>query len=503
MSKAAFPVNDLLRRRLQTSLSIATLTFSVASTLFFLLFSSQLTGLTSANNVFTIGISSLFSQFILFIGVLIFAVGVVLASFIGFFMMTQRTRDFGLLKAIGCPNSLVGGYFMTELLTTTLAGCGFGVILGFFMDYGVANFAFSEYKLPNFWFVLVVFVVFFILSLIFGLIPILKASKMSPVTALSPVTYHDLIVTEKHQVLSKSGLTWKIASRSLLRRQSATFRIVILMSLVFILLTVCVAGGVIAGGTTSSWIQNSVGKNTFAIATNSMGNQYEQLLSTFSGGKAPDNFNYSNSNLAIPSNVVSQLTALPSVSVVDSRLVLDGQIQEVANFSFGETTGETVYVGGDRTGESLIIGLNPSQLSSSWNIQGSFLNGNGAGYNAVIGDSISLSMYSVDSKLNINQANPLLEGLSFDNQVFNIVGVCVDPLNNGFVTYLPINTLENLTGIESPNLLLVTIKTSANPSIAETQIKNLIQNIDPNLNVFSLNPTVQKTRIFWVQHGNL
>ena len=56
MSKAAFPINDLLRRRLQTSLTIATLTLSVASTLFLLLFSSRLGfGLTSATSIFTDG----------------------------------------------------------------------------------------------------------------------------------------------------------------------------------------------------------------------------------------------------------------------------------------------------------------------------------------------------------------------------------------------------------------------------------------------------------------
>ena len=243
MSKAAFPINDLLRRRLQTSLTIVTLALSVASTLFLLLFSSSLGfGLTSATSLFTEGITSLFSQFILFIGVLIFAVGIVLTSFIAFFMMSQRTRDFGLIKAAGCPNSLVAGYFMTELLTTTVAGCVLGIIIGFLMDYGVANYVFSSYRLPNFWFAPLVFVVFFVLALIFGLWPILKASRMSPVKALSPVNYYGLTTTNKHKPLSRSGITWNIATRSLLRRQSATIRIFLLLSIVFILLTVSIAG---------------------------------------------------------------------------------------------------------------------------------------------------------------------------------------------------------------------------------------------------------------------
>ncbi len=496
MSKAAFPINDLLRRRLQTSLTIVTLALSVASTLFLLLFSSSLGfGLTSATNLFTEGITSLFSQFILFIGILIFAVGIVLTSFIAFFMMSQRTRDFGLIKAAGCPNSLVAGYFMTELLTTTVAGCVLGIIIGFLMDYGIANYVFSSYRSPNFWFAPLVFVVFFVLALFFGIWPLLKASRMSPAKALSPVNYYGLTTTNKHKPLSRSGITWNIATRSLARRQSSTIRIFLLLSIVFILLTVSIAGGVIASGTTTSWVQNAVGKNTIAIATNSMGNQYEQLLSTFSGASKTGNFNYSDPNLAIPSSVIQQLNALPSVSLVDTRLVLNEQVQEAQNFSLNGETLQTTPVGDSRTGDSIVIGVNPSKLSGAWNVEGRFLNENDD-YEAVVGDSIAQSMYTPDPSMNINQSNPLVEGISFENGTFNIVGVCVDPINNGFVTYVPIETLENITALSNPNLLLVTLKNSADQSAAIVQIKALIQNIDPNLNVFPLNSVVEKDTHF-------
>jgi ABC-type antimicrobial peptide transport system permease subunit len=496
MSSAAFPINDLLRRRLQTSLTITALALSVASTMFLLLFSTRMSGLTSATNILTMGINSLFSQFILFIGMLIFAVGAVLTSFIAFFMMAQRTRDFGLIKAAGCPNNLVAGYFMTELLTITVAGCCLGIIVGFLMDYGIANYVFSSYKLPNLWLGPIVFIVFFVLALIFGLWPILKASRMSPVKALSPVTYHGLTTTTtKHKPLSKSGITWSIVGRSLVRRQSATFRIVILLSIVFILLTVCIAGGVIASGTTEAWIQDSLGKNTVAIGTSSMGSQYEQLLSKFSGAKTTGSFNYFDPNLAIPKSVVTQLSASPSVSLVDSRLVLNGQIQEVSNFSFNGQTGGMAYVGGNRTTDALVIGVNPAKLSGTWNVEGRFLNPTDD-YQAVVGDSIAQTIYSPNSSLGIAQANPLVEDMTFKSTTFNIVGVCVDPINNGFVTYVPIQTLENATGISSPNLLLVTLKTSADQAATIAVIKTLVQSLDPNLTVFPLSRVVEKDTNF-------
>jgi ABC-type antimicrobial peptide transport system permease subunit len=496
MSKAAFPINDLLRRKLQTSLTIITLTLSVASTLFLLLFSSRL-GFNAASAVGTLtqGLTTIFSQFILFIGVLIFAVGAVLTSFIAFLMMAQRTRDFGLIKAAGCPNGLVAGYFMTELITTTFAGCILGIALGFFIDYAAANVVFSAYQLPNFWFAPLVFVAFFVLSVVFGLQPILKAARMSPVKALSPVNYYGLTTTNKHKPLSRSGITWRIASRSLFRRQSATIRIVILLSIVFILLTVSVAGGIIASDTTTSWVQNSVDKNTIAIAHNSMGNQYELLLSKFSGAKETGDFNYSDPKLAIPEGVIGQLSALSSVSLVDSRLILKEHVNEISNFTVNPDTEQTYSVGDSRQGEAIVVGVNPENLSGTWFVQGRFLNANDD-FEAVIGDSVAQAMYSPDTSKNTMLSNPLVQSIEFQNNTFSIVGVCVDPVNNGLVTYVPIDRLENISGVSNPNLLLVKLNNSTDRSAAVAQIKTLIQAADPDLNVFEFDGVIAKNSAF-------
>jgi ABC-type antimicrobial peptide transport system permease subunit len=496
MSSANFPANDLLRRRLQTSLTIVTLTLSVASTLFLLLFSSRLgLGIASAAGVLTQGLTAIFGQFILFIGVLVFAVGAVLTSFIIFLMMAQRTRDFGLIKAAGCPNSLVAGYFMTELLTVTLVGCVLGIVFGFVADYAVANVIFSGYRLPNFWFAPLDFVVFFSLALVFGLQPIFKASRMSPIKALSPVNYYGIAAVGKHKALSRQGITWRIASRSLARRQSATVRIVILLSIVFILLTVSIAGGIIASDTTTSWVQNAVDKNTIVIAHTSMGNQYELLLSKFTGAKETGDFNYSDPNLAIPDSVVEQLSRLPTVSLVDTRLLIKEHVQEIGNFTISPDTAETLPVGDSREADIIVIGVNPQNVTGEWSIKGRFLSGNG-GLEAVIGDSVSQTMYSPRPSRYVVLADPLVEGIHFQNTTFNIVGVCVDPTDNGLITYVPIDKLENATGISNPNLLLVNLNNSADRNAAITQIRSLIQVSDSDLDVFDLNGVIEKNAGF-------
>lgn len=502
-SGAGFPINDLLRRRLQTGLTVATLTLSVASTLSLLLFSSRLSlGIAQKNTVaLTLGLNIIFGQFITFIGILIFVMGAVLTSFIVFLMMAQRTRDFGLIKAAGCPNALVGGYFMTELLVVTVVGCILGVVFGFLGDFAAANLVFSAYNLPNFWFAPLVFLAFFVLALVFGIRPLLKASKISPIKALSVANYYGLTIGARHKALSHSALSWRLATRSLYRRQSATLRIVLLLSLVFILLTISVAGGIIARETTTSWIQETTGISTIAIAHGAMGNQYQLLLSKFSEAKTTGDFNYSDPKLAIPDTVIDQLRAIHTVSLVDPRLILMEHVHEIGNFTIDPDTSRTIPVGADREGDSLVIGVEPQNLVGSWSFKGRFLSNRGD-LEAVIGDSISQTMYVPNSGKYAVLANPLLESISFQNAAFPIVGVCVDPLNNGFVVYVPLNQLENAANITSTNLLLIKIADYADRPAAIQQIRTAIQAVDPDLNVFDYSNTIRRNSDFLASTWN-
>jgi ABC-type antimicrobial peptide transport system permease subunit len=500
MSKAAFPVNDLLRRKLQTSLTLATLTLSVASTLFLLLFSRRISwGITVTGDALTYGISAIFSQFLLFIGALIFAVGAVITSFIVFLIMKQRTRDFGLIKAAGCPNGLVFGYFMTELLTVTFLGCILGVVLGFAADFAVTNiFHFQTYQqTPDFWLAPLVFAAFFALALIFGAKPMLDAAKVSPIKALSPVQYFGLTTGNKLKPLSRAGLTLKIASRSLFRRQSASVRIIILLSTVFVLLTVSIAGGVIARDTNKSWVENAIGKNIVAVAHENMGVQYTQLLAKFSGATENIDFNYLDPEIAVPDTLLQRLETLPGVENVDARLIWKAHIHEISNFTVDPDTLATLPVGDSREGDSLIVGVDPPKVTTSWFIKGRFLNAEEPSEpEAVIGDSISQMMFSPDPHAKIYRSDPLVQGIRLQNGTFSIVGVCVDPLNNGKVTYVSIEKLQNLTGISNVNIMLVKLDPDADRAALLAQIKTEVNHVNSDFSVFELDKVCQENLNF-------
>ena len=495
MSETFFPINDLLRRKLQTGLTVFSLTICVAATLFLLLFSDQIGfGISSvAKNTLTRGISSSFSQFLFFTGGLFFVIGAIVVSFIVFLLMAQRTKDFGLMKATGCPNSLVFGYFFTELLSVTLVSCILGVIIGLATDYAVINMGVFEVynKIPNFWFIPLVFVTFFVFTLIFGAKPIFTAARMSPIKAISPIQYYGLGKGTQLKPLAKQGLIIRMATRSLFRRKSATLRIIVFLSAVFVLLTISIAGGIIASDTTSSWVQKATGNNIVLIAHADMVTQYVQLLTTFSGTKVSPDFNYVNNKYALPDQLISAINQTPGVAIVEKRLILQGIIQEVSGFMTDPYTKSTVTIGDSRYGSSLIVGLDRGTHVSEPFTTGFFLNLS-SGLDAVVGDSVAQTVYaSVSGYIGYKKENligdALREGVKIGNTTFTIRGICLDPINNGNVTYVPLELLQNLSSNNSTNILLVKFDDSVEFDAALSQVKDKVAAINADFTVISLN----------------
>jgi len=487
-------MNDLLRRKLQTSLIVISLTLCVASTLFLLLFSEKIGfGISlMAEGKLTAGFSTLFSRFIIFTGLLIFVVGAVIMSFMVFVMMSQRVRDIGLMRAAGCPNDVIFGYFMTELLVVTVVGCFLGVVLGILADFAstslFSSFGFQiSQKSVNFWLVLLVFGLFFALALIFGAKPILDTTKVAPAKALSP-SYHFGVSKESgFRVTSKSGLTMKLALRSLFRHKSATIRIIICLVAVFLLATVGIAGGIIADQTTKSWIEKAVGEDIVLIAHQDMCNQYKLLLSKFYVANETAPINYTDAKYSISEDILDRLSSMSSnISGIDPRLVLEMQVKELEGIEIAPGTADTYTVVGDsHEGNSLVIGVEPEKVLSESLLEGEFLKENQS-WEAVIGDSLALGMFTV----------PLNQSISLRGEAFDIVGVCLDPINNGNVTYVPLENLQNITGVSKPNIVMVRTNPSVNRTAVLNHIRAEVKGLNSEFEVFDLNEVLDKNLSF-------
>jgi ABC-type antimicrobial peptide transport system permease subunit len=492
MSSTSFSFNDLLRRKSQTALVVLGLSLSVGSTLFLLLFSETVgLGLSlTIKGKLTTGFASLFAPFVLLLIVLIAVAGAVMVSFMASMMMSKRIRDIGLMKAAGCPNDLVFGYFFTELVVVSFLGSLLGVFLGLLAEY-VSTIIFGVYGLEgskvsfNPWIILFVFVFFFLLPLIAGVKPILDASRVKPVQAISPSYYFGLSKESGSKVLSKSGLTLKLALRSLIRHKSSTVKVVLSLSIVFTLITVGVAGGLIASQTTISWIERATGKNMVLMAHKNVCEQYSKLLKEFTNGNLDLQFNYTSDNYGITSSLLDQLRAMPGVTGVDPRLILRTTALEIQGISLGETSGQSTIVGDSRKADTLIIGIEPHEVLGNWKLRGSFLRSDDA-LEVVLGDTLSTEMFS----------DPLVQKMKVFETALNVVGICIDPINNGKVAYTPIRVLQRMSGISKPNVALISLNPSLDRAELLTQLQTLIHAGNQEYAILDLDSLVKEAIAF-------
>jgi ABC-type antimicrobial peptide transport system permease subunit len=403
-------------------------------------------------------------------------------------MMSQKTRDIGLIKGVGCPNDLVFGYFVTELLIITSIGCFSGVFLGIITDFAstslLASFQVSQ-EPPDFWLVLLVFCLFFVLALVFGAKPILDYTKIEPAKTISPTHYFGLSHEGEFRVMSRSGLTLKLALRSLYRRKSATIRMIICLSAVFVFVTVAVAGGIIADRTTKSWIENAIGRDVVLIAHKDMCHQYQLLLSRFYGVNEDSHFVYTEEKFLVCEDILNQLKMEQGITTIDERLVLEAHVEEIQNYTINPETGATIPVGDGREGESLIVGVDSDKAISKWFLQGKSLEKDQA-WNAIIGDSLAQRMFEL----------PSVQSIRIFNNAFSIVGVCLDPITNGNVTYVHLQTLQNVTGVSKPNILMIRIDPAVNRKETLNRIREKIETANPDFTIYELNETLDKALYF-------
>lgn len=115
------------------------------------------------------------------IGLLIGGIGVMNIMLVS---VTERTREIGVRKAIGARRSDINWQFLFEAMTLTGLGGIAGIILGYFLSFGVRLLFHSLETSVPVWAVVIAFIVSVGVGLFFGIWPATKASKLDPIVAL-------------------------------------------------------------------------------------------------------------------------------------------------------------------------------------------------------------------------------------------------------------------------------------------------------------------------------
>lgn len=100
-----------------------------------------------------------------------------------FVSVTERTREIGVRKALGAKRKTIATQFFMESIIIGQLGGILGIILGVLIGYGVSAAADFQFSTP--WLAMFsAFTIAFIVAVVAGLLPAVKAAKLDPVESL-------------------------------------------------------------------------------------------------------------------------------------------------------------------------------------------------------------------------------------------------------------------------------------------------------------------------------
>lgn len=97
--------------------------------------------------------------------------------------VTERTKEVGLIKAIGGKQRNVRNQFLYESIIISLLGAAFGIFIGVLLGNGVSMLMKTGFVVPWLW-VLLGIIICTVVGLLAGIYPAFKASRLNPIEAL-------------------------------------------------------------------------------------------------------------------------------------------------------------------------------------------------------------------------------------------------------------------------------------------------------------------------------
>jgi putative ABC transport system permease protein len=132
---------------------------------------------TIVENTATIQLAAVFIGLITLFGAAVGLMNIMLVS------VTERTREIGILKSLGATRRSILNQFLTEAILICQIGGLVGIFWGILAGNGVSLILGSPFMIPWAW-ILLGLVLCFIVGLVSGIYPALRASKLDPIESL-------------------------------------------------------------------------------------------------------------------------------------------------------------------------------------------------------------------------------------------------------------------------------------------------------------------------------
>ncbi len=488
MSEQDYASKDLKRRPFRSTLILISMTSVVAATTFLLLFGNVLLDVTSfvtASDT-TASLGVFFETFIWATLFLVLILGIVVVSSTVSLEMVTRRKDIGLMKSIGTLMDTIFDHFMAQAVimlgSSVVLGIAIGAILylvGLFWLASVVPTITISASFPLLQIAglgaIYVFVGYFAAQK-----PIYDTVHESPIAALNPD-----VGTKVRKVgyLDTLGLPFRIATKATGRRFKGSRRTLLSLFLSISLASLLWIGGGIVESTTDAYVIRSMGSDVVAVGDTDLLNQYYAAYS-LTGSKLDESFNFTDESYMVPTDLIGNLTELAGIRGLDQRLLCYAAIREMPGIIWNPTLEEYEFIGENRTGSALVVGIDWDSTISDWYYEGGEIN---SSLQVWIGGQMANDLY----------VDPLVQSLEVQGASLKVQAVAFDILNGGDVAYMSIDQMRGLYGVAGANLVLVQLEEYDSSVIAQIETLAIAHGMDIFLQQEVLEENLSTIGAFW------
>jgi hypothetical protein len=463
-----FAVRSLQRRGFHSYLAFLGLTLTVSTTTFLLLLGQDLASRLGVDSSMrsTFGISWLIFAYLVLALALISIVGLLSTSYLVSSMISQRTRDIGVIKAAGALPRRLLAYVTFESLVVIVSSCFVGglsalLIYSFWSWPNVSLFK-QVGPVANAGAIILILVplISLLLSYMVASFRVRRIVGSSSVNAISKqLSNLDLKTLGNPLRIKRFGSAFNLATRNVSRDRGFN-KTLLSIGICVCLSMIVLSGALVSADTSASYVVRAMPPNVLIVANSDVYNQYVSLGESFSRTAPLSSIDYTNASYIITPQNASAFRSVPGVETVDTRLITMSPITGFvkAHFASNQDTGENINTQiipevDTGTTQALIVGINSTSAIGDWYTSNGFLQNSDAGFTMVAGDSLVGNI--VQMPFNLSQVSVF--GYRFD-----VKSALVDPLNSGRVLYAPVQTLQRNLGVNGYNLLLLKV---SDPSI--------------------------------------
>lgn len=471
-----FAIKDLTRKWGQYFSYVKTISVVTAVSVFFIHTFNGLgfTLFSQIQHLYNYTSYDIFSQYLRFSIYTIIAISVIWIVIVNHSILSSKSRDISIMKAVGTLKKNLNSFYMTELLIIDVLGMIFGILLGF-IGYLVLFFVYSFLG-----FYIIVYVDIFLVPIMVGVALIctylINGNEMRIISnkKCAEISSSD---TDKNfaalsglrffpNLLSKMGLKFKISVTNLIRKKKLFYRMIVLTASSLTILLTLAVGGLLIGNTVSAQIDGSQnGENyTILIGHNDVVDHIELRYNEFSNSSLNYNLeNLTKAEYLFNSSVIDSLENNNSdiykdIQYWDRRLFVYIDAEEIdgifINFQGNVSDGSSYTVIGQKRKSIIpVVGLEFKEYIDTWEYFGSIEN---ATRRAVIGDTLAHDFF--DSALNQS-----IELQGVNPKRYEITGIYFDSFCAGNATYVLLSSIQEDLGLQNKiNYAFLSVNKGAN-----------------------------------------